>query len=296
MTNIVFIGGTGRCGTNIMKEILTLHPKVASHPFEYRFIIDPDGVIDFYTTALNCWSPYLIDQKLRRLESFLMVLAKRYEGKEIYVEWELDKHLPGYEEAIRELMDGLVDFKYSGVHYGLSEQRDIYFMGYKEKRELSRILGVFIRKLIDGYLERECKEVYVEDNTFNILFAREILELLPEAKFIHMVREPRDVIASMGKQRWTPKDRIKAARWYKEVICRINSVKKEIPPGSLVITDLYELVDDAEKILTEICEFLVIPFSDKMLDIDLSSSHRGRWREEFSVEELDAIRRILEAV
>jgi len=276
-----------------MKNILSLHPKVASHPFEYRFIIDPDGIIDFYTTALNCWSPYIIDQKLRRLESFLMLLTKRYEGKEIYVDWELNKHLLGYEQAVRELMGSLVDFKYSGIHYGLRGERDLYFMGYKTKNELSRIFGGFIRRLIDGYLEREGKEVYVEDNTFNLLFARELLELLPEVKFIHMVREPKDVIASLSKQRWTPSDKIKAARWYKEVISRIEDLKREIPQKSLIVIDLYELVDETERILTEICEFLGIPFNEKMLDIDLSRSHRGRWKEEFSEEEFYSIRKIL---
>lgn len=289
MTRIVFIGGTGRCGTNLMKNILSLHPKVASHPFEYRFIIDPDGIIDFYTTALSCWSPYIIDQKLRRLESFLMVLAKRFEGKEIYVGWELNKHLPGYEEKVSELMDRLVDFKYSGIHDGLKEKRELYFMGCRTKKELDHTLGGFIRDLIDGYLEREGKEVYVEDNTHNILFAREILELLPEAKFIHMVREPKDVIASMSKQIWLPKDKMKTIQWYKDVISQINKVEREIPEKSLIVIDLYELVDNPEKILTEACNFIGIPFNEKLLEADLSRSHRDRWRNEFSLEELNAI-------
>lgn len=293
MTNIVLIGGTGRCGTNLMKDILSRHPKVASHPFEYRFIIDPDGIIDFYTTALNCWSPYIIDQKLRRLESFLLVLAKRYEEKETYVDWELNKHLPGYEESVHGLLERLVDFKYSAVHYGLKEERDLYFMGHRRKKELSLTLGDFIRSLVDGYLKREGKEIYVEDNTHNLLFAKEILELLPEAKFIHMIREPKDIIASLSKQRWTPRDKIQAALWYKDVINRIDVIKKELPRDSVITVDLYDLIDDTEKILKDVCAFIGPSFSDKMFNIDLSKSHRGRWREEFSKDELGVVQRIL---
>lgn len=293
MTKIVFIGGTGRCGTNIMKDVLSLHPKVASHPFEYRFILDPDGIMDFYSTALNCWSPYIIDQKLHRLESFLTILANRYEEKEIYIDWELNKHLPGYEEVVRDLMDRLVDFKYSGVHYGLKSERDLYFMGYKTKNELSGILGSFIRRLIVGYLDREGKEFYVEDNTFNLLFARELLEFLPDAKFIHMVRDPKDVIASLSKQRWTPKDKIQAAQWYNDVINQINVVKKEIPRDSVITVDLYDLVDNTEKTIKDVCAFMEISFSDKMLEMDLSKSHRDRWKKEFSEDELEKINHIL---
>jgi len=293
MNEIIFIGGTGRCGTNIMKDILSLHPKVASHPFEYRFIIDPDGIIDFYNIALNGWSPYIIDQKLHRLESFLMVLAKKYEGKEIYVEWELNKHLPNYEEIVSDLLERLVDFKYNGVHFGLKKERELYFMGYKTKKELNRILGGFIKQLIDGYLARENKEIYVEDNTFNLLFAREILDLLPDAKFIHMTRDARDVISSLSKQRWTPKDKIKAAKWYKAVINQIDIIKKELPPDSVITVDLYDLIDEPEKILKSICRFIGISFSDKMLDIDLSRSNRYRWKKDYSPDELSLINQIL---
>lgn len=293
MTKIVFIGGTGRCGTNIMKDVLSLHPKVASHPFEYRFILDPDGIMDFYSTALNCWSPYIIDQKLHRLESFLVILANRYEEKEIYVDWELNKHLPGYEEVVRDLMERLVDFKYNGVHYGLKGERDLYFMGYKTKKELSGILGDFIRRLIVGYLDRESKEFYVEDNTFNLLFAKELLELLPDARFIHMVRDPKDVIASLSKQRWTPKNKIQAAQWYKDVINRINVIKKEIPRNSVITVDLYDLIDNTEKTIKSICAFMETSFSDKMLYIDLSRSHRNRWKKDFSEDELEKINLIL---
>ena len=293
MTKIAFIGGTGTCGTNIMKEILSLHPKVASHSFEYRFIIDPDGIIDFYTTALHCWSPYIMDKKLRRLESFLMVLAKRYEGKEIYVNWELNKHFLGYEDAVRELMDELVDFKYKGIHYGIRGKRDIYYMVYRTKKELSRILGGFIRRLIDGYLESEGKELYVEDNTFNPLFSRDILDLLPEAKFIHMLREPKDVIASLSKQRWAPKDKIKSAIWTRNILDRINYLKTKIPGDSIITIDLYDLVDDTEIVLRRVCDFLKIPFHRRLLEIDLGRSHRDRWIKDFSSEELNSIRKIL---
>ncbi len=294
MTQIVFIGGTGRCGTNIMKDILSLHPNVASHSFEYRFIIDPDGIIDFYTTALNCWSPYIIDKKLRRLESFLMVLAKRYDGKEIYIDWELNKHFSGYEESVRDLMDELVDFKYNGEHYGIREKRDLYFMRYRKKNELRCILGSFIRRIINGYLKTEGKQIYVEDNTFNLLFSQDLLDLLPEAKFIHMIREPKDVIASLSKQRWAPKDKIQATYWMKDILDKVNFLKKTIPGKSLITIDLYDLVDETENELRRICDFLKIPFHRRLLEIDLSRSNRDRWRKELSYDELDQINKILD--
>ena len=85
-----------------MREALSLHPTIASHPFAYKFIVDPDGLVDFYNTAVHSWSPYIVDNKLHRLEFFLKSLASKHHGKTTYVDWELNKHLPDYEEAVRE--------------------------------------------------------------------------------------------------------------------------------------------------------------------------------------------------
>ena len=54
---VIFIGGSGRSGTNILRKILSNHSKVASLPFEHRFIIDPNGIIDFYNSFTLNWSP-----------------------------------------------------------------------------------------------------------------------------------------------------------------------------------------------------------------------------------------------
>jgi len=295
MTNIVFISGTGRCGTNIMREILSLHPTVASHPFAYKFIVDPDGLVDFYNTATRSWSPYIIDNKLHRLETFLKTLARRYDGKEIYTGWELNKHFPGYEQRVDTLLEDLIDFEYVGIHYGLVRKRPIYFMGYRRRSELAHILGNFIRDVINSHLVEVGKEVYVDEGTHSLLFGLEILEFLP-AKFVHMVREPKDVIASLSKQRWTPSDKIESAMWYKYVMSHLKNVKGYMPKGSVITVDLYDLVDNTEEVLIRICDFLGITFFKDMLEIDLSKSHRGRWKEEFSIAELKTIQRILGGV
>lgn len=295
MTGVVFISGTGRCGTNIMREILSLHPMVTSHPFAYKFIVDPDGIVDFYNSATRSWSPYIIDSKLRRLETFLKALAKRGDDKEIYADWELNEYFPNYEEKVDKLLGDLVDFKYVGVHHGLPRERLIYFMGYKRTPELAHILGGFIKDVINSHLEEVGKEIYVDEGTHSLLFAYEILGFLP-TKFIHMVREPMDVIASLSNQRWVPKDKIKATKWYKYVMDRLKVVKYGLPRGSIITVDLYDLVDNTREVLTKVCDFIGIPFNERMLEVDLSKSRKDRWKEEFSVDELKTIQRVLDAV
>lgn len=73
----VLIGGTGRSGTNVSRSLIARHSQVASIPFEYRFIIDPEGIIDFYNSFSLNWTPYYADYKIKQLNNFLIRLSKR---------------------------------------------------------------------------------------------------------------------------------------------------------------------------------------------------------------------------
>lgn len=54
-----------------MRQILGKHARVAIFPTEVRFLIDPDGIVDFYASASTTWSPYLFDRRLKRLRRLL---------------------------------------------------------------------------------------------------------------------------------------------------------------------------------------------------------------------------------
>ena len=69
-----FIGGTGRSGTTILKRILNNHSSCIGIP-EYRFSIDPDGLIPFLNTIKTSWSPYTYHKNYLRLFNLLIKLG-----------------------------------------------------------------------------------------------------------------------------------------------------------------------------------------------------------------------------
>ena len=315
MNKIIFIGGTGRCGTNIVKDILAIHPDAASLPFEYRFIIDPDGLIDFYNSLTTIWSPYIVDRKLKRLECFLNTLGReplnhRLLGSLIqwwdpsgkilsprtYHGWELNHHLPNFGGHVKDLMSKLIELSFRAYWVGTESYHlfpKIYHAAPKPKEELAQILGDFIRNVINDLMKKNGKKFFVEDNTWNIFFAREILELVPDVKIVHVYRDPRDVVASLSQQHWGPTDKVQGARLYKSMMNYWFKIRSSLPIESFYEIKLEDLVSHTEKELTKICSFAGISFKRVMLQTDLSRSHSGRWRQEYSEEEKEKVHSIL---
>ena len=112
----ILIGGTGRCGTNLLKNIFTNHSNTVTLPFEQRFFIDPDGIIDTYSSLKNIWSPFIADKKIKRLEKLLNEVSRdknihKFIGKILscfdksgkfitrkkYIGWELNKYFPNFQ-------------------------------------------------------------------------------------------------------------------------------------------------------------------------------------------------------
>ena len=73
--NFFLIGGGGRSGTTILSKIFSKHSQFAVVP-EWRFVIDPDGLLDFLSSVVNSWTPYIYSLKLQRLETLLSDVEK----------------------------------------------------------------------------------------------------------------------------------------------------------------------------------------------------------------------------
>lgn len=308
-TEIVFITGTGRSGTNILKKIFSQHPDIASLPFEYRFTIDPDGVLDFYNSYPSSWSPYGADHKIKRLESYLLGLASQSEEKQKRVEksinndrllmsgpsyagWELDKHIPGYSTYVKKLIDDLTAFKHAGVWPGTKEgieNNQMYFAAPMSKEELKPIVQSFLQNCFQSIRDHQKKSILQEDNTHNLLYANDLLSMFPEGKMIHIVRDPRDVISSLKMQRWTPSSINELITWYNAIMDQWQIQKALLNSNQFIEIRFEDLIDDQEKAVRDLCVFLGIQFDSNMLNLDLSKHNIGRFKQDLSTPETHAI-------
>ncbi|MGM5483173.1 MAG: sulfotransferase family protein [Nanobdellota archaeon] len=316
---VCLIGGTGRSGTKILKKIFQNHPDFNTVPKmgEWRLITDPDGIIDFYNSINSGWSPYYFDVKLRRLRRLLnqvgtvdrlnkvieyilqkfglqnnlpVHITKRYIGVN------LNKFCPEYPELVNSLINELTEFKYRAAWTGSEflQKNDMHYHEPFTNNELSKILGNFLRSVMACITKNNNAKHFIEDSTFNICWFDKILQILPEAKLVHIYRDPRDVVASFTNQRFTPKNPQKAAKFYKGMMQQWQGVKKRLSKEKFLELSLEELVNDPERQLKKVCRFYGVKYTPKLLNTNLGRAHSGRWKKDLASDEQKAITKLLE--
>ncbi len=311
---IVFVTGTGRSGTNITKKLFAQHPDIATLPFEHRFTIDPLGVVDFYRSYPQQWSPYWCDYKVKDFIRFLRSLgsvspekASKTEAAKAndptglvkthpsYAGWALEEWFPGYSALVDELEKSLVAFDYSGRWPGSQEgvvNNRMQFTPRLTKSDLQGILTPFLDDLTAAVLSQQNRSIFLEDNTHSLLYASSLFELYPNAKMIHVVRDPRDVLASLMEQPWCPNDLDQLLHWYKEIWKTWESERSTLAQDVLLEVRLEDLIGDTKNTIERMSAFIGVDAEDKLFDIPLNKGHMNRYKSTFNSEQIEKIEHV----
>ena len=91
-----------------------------------------------------------------------------------------------------------------------------------------------------------------------------LLGLWPEARYIHIVRDGRDVANSCVQMGWAGNPWVAADIWKTAEICW-QETKDLIPESNRYEVKMEELVKDPASVLQGICEFLGVSYSELML-------------------------------
>ena len=223
-----------------------------------------------------------------KLKSFLENLLYKHPKKEKYIDWELSLWFPNFKKNIDQLINELKTFEYQGYWPGANgdeSKYQIFFSRYNNKNVLS-ILRKFVLNNINDYLVLKNKSFFVEDNTWNILYAYELYKLFPQSKLIHVVRDPRDVISSFMQQRWCPNEFEKSLEMYLSILERWFHIEKKLPKSFYKIVKIEDVVSDRKYVLNEICDFLNVPFSNDLMNIELNKLNQHRWKKTFTDEQI----------
>ncbi|MFL0810263.1 MAG: sulfotransferase [Agarilytica sp.] len=99
-----------------------------------------------------------------------------------------------------------------------------------------------------------------------------LTQLWPNAKFMYLSRDPRDVARSSVKMGWHGSAWGGASIWETAYDSWV-SLKKQLPESQLMEVPYPKLVAEPEQELERICEFLGVSFTPEMMEIDKDTTY-----------------------
>lgn len=126
---------------------------------------------------------------------------------------------------------------------------------------MENLLGFYQRQY---HPHKPGADVWVDHTPDNFKYHPMLRSLFPEARFIHIVRDGRAVCASIKKLNWGPNNAYMASRHWADRLMQALTVELAEPETCLRV--YYEdLVSEPDRILSEICDFIDVPFEKNMI-------------------------------
>ena len=276
----VFVGGSGRSGTTLLSRILGYHPNLFSLRYESRFLVAPVGLVRLAEKGL----------KPGEVELFVSRLRKRWYHR-----------VPERPNARQDTVGLSYDITWGEALRAIEELEQAAAERSPDDDPF-RIAGHFVDRLFMPAARRAGAVRWSEKTPRNVLLADQLARMWPSARFIHVVRDGRDVASSLLENGFWPLaaghefpslSRFSgpmtfegACDYWLEVMRLAREAEARLPAGSSLEVRLEDLVTEPEETLGRVCAFLGEPMDPVLLDQDLSEGHVGRHADDLTPEQI----------
>jgi hypothetical protein len=178
--------------------------------------------------------------------------------------------------------------------------------------DLQAQFRLFVEGLVANFRKAAGKPRWAEKTPHNVLFSIPLGEIFPDARFLHVVRDGRDVACSLVTMEWiNPMTGLKwdyvqtignAARYWREVVQTVRQHASHPTVAGRVLEVRYEaLIADPEGTLRSILNYVGEPWDNAVLSYHkkdrshepieastrqalqpISTSSQGRWRKQMT--------------
>jgi hypothetical protein len=253
MSGVVFLVGAGRSGTTLLYKLLALHPRVR--------------VITNYDVHFGRFSP----------AGTVLKLAHRFPqvARSVWFSTGGAAHFQhGYRRFFPMPVEGEPVYAGCGVPLGSTNDE-----------RLPSDVAECLRKTFDRFERSPGASVFITKRTANNRRLNWLREAFPDARYIHLVRDGRDVAHSLSKVRfwkthnvwwdgrkpgemeadgWDPLQ-ICGRNWAEDVLAAEKGLEG-LPAGRCLTLSYESLLQQWEETLSSVCDFLQLEDSQPFLD------------------------------
>jgi len=274
----VFIGGTGRSGTTITLNLLQRHPEFhASLPREIKFMTSRHGLLN-----LVYQRPFSIEEDLHGIRMNLLSRALPFKGgnqlhfftRNLFGWWWSETGKAG---KPRGLVQSLPREVVESAH-----ERFLQSFA-KDPTGASR---EFFYTLAHKQLEDSDAKYFGDSTPVNMMHSFHIKKLLPDARFINVIRDGRDVALSITKEKWGPNEPYEGLKWWANRILRSAQALAKVDGKSVLEFRIEDLVvhnrSDSYRNIVDFLKLDEAPQMREYFDSHMKKEelHTGRWRTE----------------
>ncbi len=196
----VFIGGTGRSGTTVMGELVGARADLSFVPIELRLHVDPGGLTDLASGRVT-FPEFSVRMRRQWFERPPNHLGER--GLQVVA------NRPVMRKALYTLRDTVDDDPWAAC-------------------------GQFLTDVLTPMVVREGTDSFVEMTPPNAHAMDGLCQMFPDARIVHMVRDGRDVAASVARHRWGPNDIESALVWWGDHMAQIAQSRQRADPSRVL--------------------------------------------------------------
>jgi hypothetical protein len=127
-------------------------------------------------------------------------------------------------------------------------------------------LGSTIDQVFQTYARKNNKDIWGEKSPPYTQYVYMIEKMFPNARYIHLIRDGRDVALSLMEKTWGPGDLVSSLEYWARQISCARRMLYMLPDHKYMEVRFEELVANPEVELRRVTQFLGIEFEPAMLD------------------------------
>jgi hypothetical protein len=152
-----------------------------------------------------------------------------------------------------------------------------------------RTFAGLVDDLYSTYAAREGAARWGDKTPQHALFMPVLLEIFSRARFVHIVRDARDVARSQVRLDFGPRNLYTAGRYWRRVVTTARSDGRRLGPSRYLEVRYESLVADREAVIREVLRFLGEDAADNLDLPAVDAARASSWRTEMPARDRDVV-------